>query len=72
MRLVARKGKFVCVGLTLILSGSLSTAVVFADDESKTVPARDEQRKTRRYLAARALPKLERKSRKPRPMNSEC
>jgi len=46
MRLVARKWKFVCVLLTLILSGSLSTGVAFADDESKTVPARDEQPKT--------------------------
>ncbi|SRR6266480_3423700 len=46
MRLVARKGKFVRVLLTLILSGSLSTGVAFADDESKTVPARDEQPKT--------------------------
>ena len=48
MRLVARKGKFVRVLLTLILSGSLSTGVAFADDESKTVPARDEQPKTLR------------------------
>jgi hypothetical protein len=46
MRLVARKRKFVCVWLTLILSGSLSTRVVFADDESKTVPAKDERPKT--------------------------
>src|SRR5258707_3560716 len=43
MRLIARKGKFVCALLTVILSGSLFTRVVFADDEPKTVPAGDEQ-----------------------------
>src|SRR5690348_16731403 len=45
MRLIARKGKFVCALLTVILSGSLFTRIVFADDEPKTVPARDEQPK---------------------------
>jgi hypothetical protein len=45
MRLIARKGKFVCALLTVILSGSLFTRVVFADDEPKTVPAGDEQPK---------------------------
>ena len=45
MRLIARKGKFVCALLTVILFGSLFTRVVFADDEPKTVPARDEQPK---------------------------
>jgi Putative beta-barrel porin-2, OmpL-like. bbp2 len=45
MRLNARKGKFVCALLTVILSGSLFTRVVFADDEPKTVPAGDEQPK---------------------------
>jgi hypothetical protein len=45
MPLTARKGKFVCALLTVILSGSLSTRVVFADDEPKTVPAGDEQPK---------------------------
>jgi len=39
MPFIARKGNFVCVLLTLILSGSLSTGVAFVDDESKTVPA---------------------------------
>src|SRR5712692_8319311 len=43
MRLIARNWKFVCALLTVILSGSLFTGVVFADDESKTVPAGDEQ-----------------------------
>ena len=46
MRLIARKVKFACAFLTVILSGSLFTGVVFADDEPKTVPARDEQPKT--------------------------
>jgi hypothetical protein len=45
MRLIARKGKFACAFLTVILSGSLFTGVVFANDEPKTVPARDEQPK---------------------------
>ena len=45
MRLIAQKAKFVCVLLTVILSGSLFTGVVFADDEPKTVPERDEQPK---------------------------
>jgi Malic enzyme, NAD binding domain len=40
MRFVARKWKFVCALLTLILAGGLSTGVAFANDESKTVPAR--------------------------------
>ncbi len=43
MRLIARKGKFVCALLTMILSGSLFTRVVFADDVPKTVPVGDEQ-----------------------------
>ena len=43
--LIARKEKFVCAWLTVILSGSLFTRVVFADDEPKTMPAGDEQRK---------------------------
>jgi len=43
MRLIARKGKFVGALLTVILSRSLFTRVVFADDEPKTVPAADEQ-----------------------------
>jgi hypothetical protein len=46
MRLIARNGKFVCTLLTIILSGSFFTGVVFADDEPKTVPAGDEQPKT--------------------------
>ena len=46
MRLIARKGKFACAFLTVILSGSLFTGVVFENDEPKTVPARDEQPKT--------------------------
>ena len=46
MRLAARKWKFMCLMLTLVLCGSLSPGVVFADDESKTVPERDEQAKT--------------------------
>lgn len=41
MRLIARKGQFVCALLTVILSGSLFTRVVLADDEPKTVPAGD-------------------------------
>jgi hypothetical protein len=45
MRFIARKGQFVYVLLTVILSGSLSTDVVFADDESKTEPVRDEHPK---------------------------
>lgn len=45
MRLIARKGKFVCALPTVILSGSLFTRVVFADDEAKTVPAEDKQPK---------------------------
>jgi hypothetical protein len=45
MRLIARKRKFACAFLTVILSGSLFTGVVFADDEPKTVPAGDEQPK---------------------------
>src|SRR6266850_8094670 len=36
---------FACAFLTVILSGSLFTGVVFANDEPKTVPARDEQTK---------------------------
>src|SRR5580693_4973735 len=43
MRLITRKGKFVSVFLTIILSGSFFTGVVFADDEPKTVPSGDEQ-----------------------------
>ena len=39
MPLSARKGKFVCALLTVILSGSLFTRVAFADDEPKAVPA---------------------------------
>ena len=46
MRLIARKEKFVCALLTVILSGDLFTAVVFANDEPKTVPAGDEQRRS--------------------------
>ena len=46
MRFVARPGKFVCVLLTVILSGSLFTGVVFADDEPKTISPGDEQPKT--------------------------
>src|SRR6266576_2979838 len=45
MRLIAQKGKFAFAFLTVILSGSLFTGVVFANDEPKTVPARDEQPK---------------------------
>src|SRR5258708_7597237 len=45
MRLFARKGKYVCALLTVILSGSFFNGVVFADDEPKTVPAGDEQPK---------------------------
>jgi len=45
MRLIAQKGKFAFAFLTVILSGSLFTGVVFANDEPKTVPARDEQSK---------------------------
>jgi len=45
MRLIAWKGKFVGALLTVILSRSLFTRVVFADDEPKTVPAADEQPK---------------------------
>jgi hypothetical protein len=41
MNLIARQEKFVCALLTVILSGSLFTAVVFADDEPKTVLAGD-------------------------------
>ncbi|HMI51560.1 MAG TPA: hypothetical protein VK525_08615 [Candidatus Saccharimonadales bacterium] len=39
MRLVARNGGFVYALLIVILSGSLVTRVVWADDESKTGPA---------------------------------
>ena len=46
MRSIALKGKFVCLLLIIILSGSLFTGVIFADDEPKTVPAGDEQPKT--------------------------
>jgi len=46
MRLITRKGKFVCALLTVILSVSFFTHIVFADDEPKTVPAGDEQSKT--------------------------
>ena len=46
MRLIARKEKFVCALLTVILSGGLFTAVVFANDEPQTVPAGDEQRRS--------------------------
>jgi hypothetical protein len=45
MSLIARKDKFVCALLTMMLSGSFFTAVVFADDEPKTVPTGDEERK---------------------------
>src|ERR1700722_15142302 len=45
MCLVARKRKFACAFLTVILSGSLSTGIAFANDEPKTAPARDEQPK---------------------------
>ena len=45
MRLIARKGKFACALLTIILTGNLFTRVVFADDEPKTVPAGDERPK---------------------------
>jgi len=43
MRFIARKAKFGCVLLTIILSVSFFTGVVFADDEPKTIPAGDEQ-----------------------------
>src|SRR6476660_1432932 len=46
MRLIARKGKFVCVLLAIILCGSLFTGVVFADDEPKTMPAGADQPRT--------------------------
>ena len=46
MRLIARKEKFVCALLTVILSGDLFTAVVFANDEPKTVPAGDKHTET--------------------------
>ncbi len=46
MRLATRKGKFVCALLTVILSGDFFTRVVFADDESKPVSAKDWQPKT--------------------------
>jgi hypothetical protein len=46
MSLIARKEKFVYALLTVILSGGLFTAVVFANDERKTVPAGDEQRRS--------------------------
>jgi len=46
MRLATRKGKFVCALLTVILSGGFFTRVVFADDESKPVSAKDGQPKT--------------------------
>jgi hypothetical protein len=39
MHFIAQKAKFVCVLLTVILSGSLFGGLVFADDEPKTVPA---------------------------------
>ena len=39
MGLIAGKRKLLCALLTVILSGSLCTRVVLADDESKTVPA---------------------------------
>jgi Putative beta-barrel porin-2, OmpL-like. bbp2 len=45
MCLNARKTKFVCAFLIVILSGSLFTGVVFADDEPRTVPAGNEQPK---------------------------
>jgi hypothetical protein len=43
MRFIAQKVKFVCVLLTVILSGSLFSGGVFADDEPKAVPAGDGQ-----------------------------
>ena len=43
MRFIAQKAKFVCVLLTIILSVSFFTGVVFADDEPQTIPAGDEQ-----------------------------
>jgi hypothetical protein len=57
MRLIARKEKFVCALLTVILSGDLFTAVVFANDEPKTVPAGDKQRRswTRRTVCGVVL-----------------
>ena len=39
MHFIAQKVKFVCVLLTVILSGSLVGGLVFVDDEPKTVPA---------------------------------
>ena len=45
MCLIPRKTKFVCALLIVILSGSLFTGVVFADDEPRTVPAGNEQPK---------------------------
>ena len=51
MRLIARKGKFVCALLTVILSGNLFTRVVFAGNEPKTVPVGDEQPKKLREAA---------------------
>ncbi len=43
MRFIVGKGKFVGTLLAIILSGSLFTRVVFADDEPKIVPAGDER-----------------------------
>jgi Putative beta-barrel porin-2, OmpL-like. bbp2 len=45
MSFIRRNGKFVSVLLTVILSGSFFTGVVFADDEPQAVPSRDEQPK---------------------------
>ena len=45
MRSIARKGKFACAFLTVIVSGSFFTRVLFADDGPKGVSARDEQPK---------------------------
>ena len=41
-----------CVLLTVILSGSLFSGVVFADDEPKTMPAKGEQPKLAQTLEA--------------------
>jgi hypothetical protein len=43
---VTRKGRVAYALLTAILSGSVFTRFVFADDDRKTIPAGDEQPKT--------------------------
>jgi Putative beta-barrel porin-2, OmpL-like. bbp2 len=46
MRFISHDGKFMCALLTVILSGSLFSPVVFPADEPKTALAGDEQPKT--------------------------